>query len=89
VSLCVFRASRNQGNQSDSEAFYEYRWKRNFQIDEAYLLLGKARYYDQRFIPPLDAFNYIYINTQTVAISMKLRFGGGNKYAIGAMLWLS
>jgi hypothetical protein len=32
---------------------------RNFQIDEAYLLLGKARYYDQRFIPALDAFNYI------------------------------
>jgi hypothetical protein len=24
-----------------------------------YLLLGKARYYDQRFIPALDAFNYI------------------------------
>ncbi|MGM0634678.1 MAG: tetratricopeptide repeat protein [Bacteroidota bacterium] len=31
----------------------------NFQIDEAYLLLGKARYYDQRFIPAKDAFNYI------------------------------
>jgi TolA-binding protein len=24
-----------------------------------YLLLGKTRYYDQRFIPALDAFNYI------------------------------
>jgi hypothetical protein len=33
--------------------------ERNFQIDEAYLLLGKTRYYDQRFIPALDAFNYI------------------------------
>jgi tetratricopeptide (TPR) repeat protein len=33
--------------------------ERNSQIDEAYLLLGKARYYDQRFIPALDAFNYI------------------------------
>jgi tetratricopeptide (TPR) repeat protein len=33
--------------------------ERNFQIDEAYLLLGKARYFDQRFIPSLDAFNYI------------------------------
>jgi tetratricopeptide (TPR) repeat protein len=33
--------------------------ERNFQIDEAYLLLGKARYYDQRFIPAIDAFNYI------------------------------
>lgn len=31
----------------------------NPQIDEAYLLLGKSRYYDQRFIPALEAFNYI------------------------------
>lgn len=33
--------------------------EKNPQIDEAYLLLGKARYYDRRFIPALDAFNYI------------------------------
>lgn len=33
--------------------------EKNYQIDEAYLLLGKSRYYDQRFIPALDAFNYI------------------------------
>lgn len=33
--------------------------ERNYQIDEAYLMLGKARYYDQRFIPALEAFNYI------------------------------
>ncbi|MCP9199327.1 hypothetical protein MKO06_05380 [Gramella sp. GC03-9] len=33
--------------------------ERNPQMDEAYILLGKARYYDQRFIPALDAFNYI------------------------------
>ena len=31
----------------------------NPQIDEAYMLLGKARYFDQRFIPALEAFNYI------------------------------
>ncbi|HNP66369.1 MAG TPA: hypothetical protein PKH16_00560 [Aequorivita sp.] len=31
----------------------------NPQIDEAYMLLGKARYYDGRFIPALDAFNFI------------------------------
>ncbi len=33
--------------------------ERNSQIDEAYLMLGKARYYDQRFIPAVEAFNYI------------------------------
>ncbi|MEO9502218.1 tetratricopeptide repeat protein [Nonlabens ulvanivorans] len=31
----------------------------NPQVDDAYLLLGKARYYDQRFVPALEAFNYI------------------------------
>jgi tetratricopeptide (TPR) repeat protein len=33
--------------------------EKNYQIDEAYLLLGKARYYDQRFFPALESFNYI------------------------------
>lgn len=33
--------------------------ERNPQIDEAYLLLGKARYFDNRFIPSLESFNYI------------------------------
>lgn len=33
--------------------------EKNPQIDEAYLLLGQARYYDQRFVPALEAFNYI------------------------------
>ena len=33
--------------------------EKNPQIDEAYLLLGKARYFDQRFVPALESFNYI------------------------------
>ena len=33
--------------------------EKNPQIDEAYLLLGKSRYYSGRFIPALEAFNYI------------------------------
>lgn len=33
--------------------------ERNPEMDEAYLLLGKARYYDNRFIPALEAVNYI------------------------------
>jgi len=33
--------------------------ERNSQVDDAYLLLGKARYYSQRFVPALEAFNYI------------------------------
>lgn len=36
--------------------------ERNSQIDDAYLLLGKARYYEQRFIPSIEAFNYVIAN---------------------------
>ncbi|WP_233861564.1 type IX secretion system periplasmic lipoprotein PorW/SprE [Tenacibaculum piscium] len=37
-------------------------YEKNRQIDDAYLLLGKARYYTQRFIPAIEAFNYSIIN---------------------------
>ena len=33
--------------------------ERNPQMDEAHLLLGQSRYYDNRFIPALEAFNYV------------------------------
>ncbi len=33
--------------------------EKNPQIDEAHLMLGKARYYQQRFVPALEAFNYV------------------------------
>ena len=33
--------------------------EKNPQMDEAYLLLAKARYYDNRYIPSLEASNYI------------------------------
>ncbi|KKK80773.1 hypothetical protein LCGC14_2820140, partial [marine sediment metagenome] len=33
--------------------------ERNPKIDEAFMLLGKARYYDQRFVRALESFNYI------------------------------
>ncbi len=36
--------------------------ERNGQIDEAYLLLGKSRYYTKRFGPALEAFEYIIKN---------------------------
>lgn len=34
----------------------------NRQIDDAYLLLGKSRYYSQRFVPAVEAFNYVIAN---------------------------
>jgi tetratricopeptide (TPR) repeat protein len=36
--------------------------ERNKQIDDAYLLLGKSRYYSQRFVPAIEAFNYVIAN---------------------------
>ena len=38
------------------------RQERNKQIDDAYLLLGKSRYYSKRFVPALEAFNYVISN---------------------------
>ncbi len=36
--------------------------ERNPQTDEAFLLLGKARYFDERYIPAIEAFNYVLLN---------------------------
>ena len=36
--------------------------ERNHQTDDAFLLLGKARYYSQRFVPALESFNYVVKN---------------------------
>ncbi len=33
--------------------------ERNPQTDEAFLVLGKSRYFEQRFLPAIEAFNYI------------------------------
>lgn len=33
--------------------------ERNPKMDESFLLLGKARYFEERFIPAIEAFNYI------------------------------
>jgi tetratricopeptide (TPR) repeat protein len=33
--------------------------ERNPQTAEAFILLGKARYFDQRYIPAIEAFNYV------------------------------
>ncbi|MGV6845251.1 MAG: type IX secretion system periplasmic lipoprotein PorW/SprE [Lutibacter sp.] len=41
------------------------RQERNNQIDNAYLLLGKSRYYSKRFVPALEAFNYVLLHYPT------------------------
>ena len=33
--------------------------EKNPKMDESFMLLGKARYFEQRFVPALEAFNYI------------------------------
>lgn len=39
-----------------------YGEERNHQMDEAYLLLGKSRYYTKRFGPALESFQYVIKN---------------------------
>lgn len=36
--------------------------QRNRKIDDAYMLLGQSRYYNERFIPALQAFDHLLIN---------------------------
>lgn len=36
--------------------------QRNRKIDDAYMLLGKARFYNERFIPAMEAFNHLLMN---------------------------
>ena len=47
----------------------------NPQMDEAYLLLGKARYFDQRFVPALEALNYILTNILQAIRLIKPKYG--------------
>lgn len=53
------RAEEKAAKAIQKHSMYINGRERNPQIDEAYLLLGKSRYYDGRFIPALDAFNFI------------------------------
>jgi hypothetical protein len=54
--------------------------EKNFQIDEAYLMLGKS-HYDQRFIPALDAFNYILYKYPNSSKIYEPKFGAKTKHA--------
>ena len=49
------KAIQKHGMNIDNE-------ERNPQTDEAFLLLGKARYFDERYIPAMEAFNYVLRN---------------------------
>jgi outer membrane protein assembly factor BamD (BamD/ComL family) len=53
------RAEEKAAKAIQKHAIYIDGTEYNPQIDEAYMMLGKARYYDMRFIPALDAFNFI------------------------------
>lgn len=53
------RAEEKATKAIQKHSMYIGSTERNPQIDEAHLLLGKARYYENRFIPALEAFNYI------------------------------
>jgi hypothetical protein len=47
--------------------------QRNSFIDESYLLLGKARYYDRRFFPAIEAFNFLLDNSTDESVYIEGR----------------
>ena len=55
-----FERAESKANKAiQKHSMYLEGSEKNPQMDEAHLLLGKTRYYDQRFVPALEAFNYI------------------------------
>lgn len=55
----VSRAEEKATKAIQKHSMYINGQERNTQADEAYLLLGKTRYYDNRFLPAIEAFNYV------------------------------
>ncbi|MBB1140608.1 sporulation protein [Myroides sp. WP-1] len=53
------RAENKAAKAIQKHSMYIKGRERNSQMADAYLLLGKSRYYDGRFVPALEAFNYI------------------------------
>ena len=53
------RAEDKAVKASQLHSIYVSGKEHNPQMDEAYILLGKARYHDNRYVPALEAFNYI------------------------------
>ncbi|MTH28850.1 tetratricopeptide repeat protein [Myroides pelagicus] len=53
------RAENKATKAIQKHSMYIQGRERNWQMDEAYIMLGKARYHDGRFVPALEAFNYI------------------------------
>jgi len=53
------RAEDKAIKASQLHSIYIAGTENNPQMDEAYMLLGKSRYHDIRYIPAIEAFNYI------------------------------
>lgn len=53
------RAEEKAIKAAQNHSIYIAGTENNPQIDDAYLLLGKARYHDLRYVPAQEAFNYI------------------------------
>lgn len=53
------RAEDKAVKAAQKHSIYVAGKEHNPQMDESYMLLGKARYHDLRFVPAIEAFNYI------------------------------
>ena len=63
VPLSSFDIAEQKAVKAIQKHYMNFAGKeRNKKIDDAYLLLGKSRYYTERFIPAIDAYNYIIAN---------------------------
>ena len=54
--------------------------EKNSQIDDAFLLLGKSRYYSQRFVPAVESFNYVIKNYPTADLIFETKIWQAKAY---------
>ena len=59
VNPSIGKAEEKAAKAIQKHSMYIAGQEYNYKIDEAFILLGKARYFDQRFVPAKSAFDYI------------------------------
>ena len=59
VNSSIGKAEEKGAKAIQKHSMYIAGQEYNYKIDEAFILLGKARYFDQRFVPAKSAFDYI------------------------------
>jgi len=68
-----FKAEEKAVKAVQKHSIQDYGVEQNAKMDEAYLLLGKARYYDGRMVPAQESFDYAIRNNPIASLIDEMR----------------